>query len=259
MKVALITDTHFGARGDSQVFDQFFEKFYSKIFFPVLDKLDVQQVVHLGDTFDRRKFISYVTLSSCQRYFFDELEKRDIVVRMIVGNHDTAYKNTLEVNSPSLLVSRYENIQVIKEPQVENLGPLEVLMIPWVCTDNQDKTFDMLKNVSAQLVMGHLDITGFEMYRGQPNLGGYDASLFNRFEAAYSGHFHHRSTKGNITYLGNPYEITWWDYNDPRGFHILDTDTREVKFIENPYRMFHKIEYDDTKQLPIFHHMQIDL
>jgi len=60
-----------------------------------------------------------------------------------------------------------------------------------------------------------------------------------------SGHFHHKSTRGNITYLGAPYEMTWSDFNDPRGFHIFDTDTRELEFIQNPYRMFHKIVYND--------------
>lgn len=83
------------------------------------------------------------------------------------------------------------------------------------------------------------------MYKGVPNDHGMDPSLFSRLDMVFSGHFHHRSRNGNIQYVGTPYELTWSDYDDPRGFHILDLDTREVTFIPNPYCIFHKIAYDD--------------
>ncbi len=40
--------------------------------------------------------------------------------------------------------------------------------------------------------------------------------------------------------------MTWADYNDPKGFHIFDTDTRHLEFIRNPFTMFNKVTYDDT-------------
>jgi hypothetical protein len=97
-------------------------------------------------------------------------------------------------------------------------------------------------------MMGHLEINGFLMNYNQVCDYGVDMNTFSKFDLVYSGHFHHKSTQGSITYLGNPYEITWADYNDSRGFHIFDTKTRELEFIQNPYRMFHKIYYDDTKE-----------
>ncbi len=63
-----------------------------------------------------------------------------------------------------------------------------------------------------------------------------------------SGHFHHKSDDGQIYYLGCPYEITWSDYNDPKGFHVFDTETRELHRILNPYKMFSKIYYDDSNE-----------
>jgi hypothetical protein len=48
--------------------------------------------------------------------------------------------------------------------------------------------------------------------------------------------------------LGNPYEIKWSDCDDIRGFHIFDTETRELERIINPYKMFHKILYNDSKE-----------
>ena len=71
MKVAIITDTHFGARSDSIPFDNFFESFYNDSFFPEIEKQGVKTIIHLGDIFDRRKYINFNTLASCKKYFFD--------------------------------------------------------------------------------------------------------------------------------------------------------------------------------------------
>jgi hypothetical protein len=93
--------------------------------------------------------------------------------------------------------------------------------------------------------MGHFEIQGFSMYRGMPSEEGLDRGLFRKFECTFSGHYHHKSSAGDIHYLGNPYELTWQDFNDPRGFHLFDLTNKELTFIENPNRMFHKIIYDD--------------
>ena len=77
---------------------------------------------------------------------------------------------------------------------------------------------------------------------------GLDMKVLDRYDIVMSGHFHHKSTNGNVTYVGTPYEMTWADFKDPKGFHIFDTTNREMEFIRNPYDMFVKIFYDDTKQ-----------
>jgi len=46
--------------------------------------------------------------------------------------------------------------------------------------------------------------------------------------------------------MGNPYEITWSDYDDPRGFAIFDCDNQELEYVDNPNTMFAKIYYDDS-------------
>jgi hypothetical protein len=104
---------------------------------------------------------------------------------------------------------------------------------------------EFLKTTEAQVVFGHFEIAGCLMDRGNMNEHGLKISDFKRFDRVMSGHFHHKSTTQNIDYLGCPYELTWSDYQDPKGFHIYDTETREMKFIRNPYSMFNKVFYND--------------
>ena len=110
MKVALITDTHFGARSDSIPFDNFFNKFYTEVFFPHLERDQIKTIIHLGDVFDRRKYINFNTLKKCKEYFFDRTADLGIDVHMIAGNHDTFFKNTNEVNALDLLLREYPNV-----------------------------------------------------------------------------------------------------------------------------------------------------
>ena len=249
-QVALITDTHFGARSDSIPFDNFFKKFYDEVFFPEIDKRGIRHIMHLGDCFDRRKYINFNTLSSCRSYFFDEIKKRNIELHMIVGNHDTFFKNTNDINSPRLLLKDYE-FNVIDTPsELEFDDGSKIFMMPWICTDNYNQSMEAIKTTNAQVLFGHFEIAGFQMYKGHENDEGFDPKIFEKFDLVCSGHFHHRSSNGNINYLGNPYELTWADFEDPRGLHIFDTGTRELDFIQNPFSIFSKVYYDDEKVDP---------
>lgn len=246
MKLCLLGDTHLGARNDNLAFHDYFELFYKNVFFPYLKEHNIDTVVQFGDLFDRRKYINFVSLYRCKQYLFDPLRDNGITMHVFVGNHDTAYKNTNDVNSPDLLLKEYDNITVYSDPVVANYDGLDIALLPWVNTSNYAKSIEFVNSTSAQILFGHLELAGFEMYRGAISDHGMDPKIFSKFDIVCSGHYHHRSSRGNISYLGTPYEMTWSDYNDPRGFHIMDTDTRDIDFIVNPYRMFNKIHYNDT-------------
>jgi len=251
LKVAIITDQHFGARNDSIAFLDFFEKFYDNTFFPALDANAIDTVLVLGDTFDRRKYVNFYALDRAKKMFFDKLEERGIRVHMLAGNHDTYYKNTNEVNSPDLLLVEYGNIDVISKPETIVIDGTSICMMPWICPENYQESLDHITNTKAEICMGHFEIAGFAMHRGMESHDGLAKETFQKFDLVFSGHYHHRSSDKHIHYLGNPYELTWQDYNDPRGFHLFDLDTRELEFICNPYRMFERIEYNDKDQEPI--------
>lgn len=246
MKIALLGDTHFGVRNDNPFFYKYYDKIYNEWFFPYLEDRGIDKVIQLGDLFDRRKYINFVTLKNSQDIFLDRLNKK-YKSWILVGNHDSYFKNTLEVNSLQLLLKQYSNIHGIICPYETSFDGVNILFIPWVCESNKEEVENALKVSKAQIVVGHFEFDGFDMYRGTPHHGEsfIDRNLLNKFEFVFSGHFHHKSTKDNVYYLGTPYEMTWSDYDDPKGFHIFEPRTRELEFVKNPYQIFHKIFYDD--------------
>jgi DNA repair exonuclease SbcCD nuclease subunit len=251
LKVAIITDQHFGARNDSIAFLDFFEEFYENTFFPALDSAGINTVLILGDTFDRRKYVNFYALDRAKKMFFDKLEERGIRVHMLAGNHDTYYKNTNDVNSPDLLLREYNNIDVIDSPETIVIDGTSICMMPWICPENYQESIDEMKNTKAEICMGHFEIAGFAMHRGMESHDGLSKEIFDKFDMVFSGHYHHRSDDGHIYYLGNPYELTWQDFKDTRGFHLFDLERRELEFIPNPNTMFERVEYDDKDCDPI--------
>jgi len=248
LKIALITDTHFGARNDNINFNEYFFEFYENQFFPYLKEHDITDVIHLGDVMDRRKYVSYRIAKDFRERFINQFENYNF--HMLVGNHDTFYKNTNAVNSLQELVDgRYENITVYEEATEVELDGCKILFVPWINADNMNHTMKMLKQSDAQIVMGHLELNGFEMQKGMVMDHGWDKQEFNRFDMVMSGHYHHKSDDGQIYYLGTPYEIYWNDWNDPKGFHVFDTEKRELERIVNPRTIFSKIYYDDSQEI----------
>ena len=243
MKIGIFTDSHFGARKGSKLFQDYFEQFYKNVFFPTLEKEEITTVLHLGDAFDSRKSIDYQSLDWTRRVVLEPLRKYE--VHMIVGNHDIYLRNSTKINAPSLLLQNYSNIKTYSDPEVIKIGNLNVLLIPWICADNEEKTLRLIKNSGCKVAMGHLELNGFQAYRGHIMDDGMDSIVFDNFTKVFSGHYHTRSNNGTVFYLGNPYEIFWNDVNDTRGFHIFDTETLEHTPVNNPYKMYYVIYYDD--------------
>ena len=245
MKVAIITDQHFGCRKNSKVFHDYFLKFYNDVFFPTIEKEGITTVIDMGDTFDSRKGIDFAALAWSKVNYFDRLEKLGCTVHTIVGNHTAYYKNTNEVNAIDLLLREYDNIHIYSEATEIKVDKLNILLVPWINNENEKNTLKLIEKTSCPVTMGHLELKGFRIHRGYVMESGTDCNLFKKFERVYSGHYHTRSSQDNIYYLGNPYEIYSNDLEDTRGIHIFDTDTLEHIPVNNPYRIFYTIYYSD--------------
>jgi DNA repair exonuclease SbcCD nuclease subunit len=254
--IAMPTDTHAGVRNDNPAF-QLYQKKCWHWFFDYLDKHQIKHVIHLGDIYDRRKYVNFMSAKRLREDFFEPLAERGIDTHIIVGNHDMYYKDTHEVNALEEVVrGRYNNINIHSVPAVINIDGLDIQLMPWITDSNRAAAIEAIKNPKASILMGHLELNGFTMHQGVISDHGMDRSSFDKFDKVYSGHYHHRSTIGNVSYIGAFGEYTWHDYNDPRGFSVFDTETSVLEFIQNPHRMFRIAKYDDVANPDIVEKIQ---
>lgn len=245
MKVAIITDTHFSFKKSNKIYHDYFEKFYSNVFFPTLEARRIDCVIHMGDAFDNRKGIDYWGLEWAYRVFYDRLNDLNISLYQICGNHDVELKNSNRYNAIDTLLRDYSNITRIVKSEEHKIDNLKCLFVPWICKDNQKETLDLIESTNSKVVFGHLELSGFTLFPGVIQKNGHSKDIFKKFDRVFSGHYHTKSDDGKVFYLGNPYQMYWSDVDDKRGFTIFDTDTYELEFIENPFEIYKRIYYSD--------------
>tara|TARA_B100001093_G_C26716884_1_gene966052 strand:+ start:128 stop:1189 length:1062 start_codon:yes stop_codon:yes gene_type:complete len=249
MKIAILNDTHCGVRNASEIYLNNAEQFYNDVFFPKLEEEGIKHILHLGDYYDHRKFVNFKALTHSRKYFLNILREKHITMDIIPGNHDVYYKNTNELNSLKECLGHYMNeVNIIMEPEVKKYGSLNIALLPWICAENYEHSMEFVKNCKADWLGGHLELKGFEVLRGLKAPEGMDPKIFNKFEMVLSGHYHCSSRKDNIWYLGSQLEFTWNDAHDPKYFHIVDTETREITKVLNPHTLYYRIYYDDKKK-----------
>lgn len=248
MKIAFLNDTHSGIRNSSDVFADYQELFYKDVFFPYCKENNVKQIVHLGDYYDNRKTISVKSMYRNRKMFLEPMRELGIKMDIIPGNHDTFFKNTNDLNSLKELLGFFMNeIHIVMKPTVMEYGSLKMALLPWINSENYDESMNFVQNCRADILGAHLELTGFDLMRGVKNTHGMDHKLFSRFEMVLSGHFHTKSSQDNVHYLGSQMEFFWSDASDPKYFHVLDTETRELTAVRNSHTIFEKIIYDDSK------------
>ena len=247
MKICILSDTHYGVRNNSPHFSLLMERFYTETFFPYLKDHNIKTIIQLGDLFDSRRSIAFNALSECKRYFFQPVQDAGITLHTLVGNHDIYYRHSLEINAQALLLNEYNDMFFYNKPTTINIDGCSIDMLPWICKENEEESFEFIKNSTSDICCGHLEVAGFSMAKGMESHGGIARDVFKNYESVFSGHYHTRSVsdQSNIKYLGTPYELTWSDYNDQKGFHIFDTDTRELEFIPSPHTIYIRHEYND--------------
>lgn len=245
-KIVLITDLHWGCRNDLSLFYGYFEKFYNDLL-EYMTSNNLKDLFILGDIMDRRKYINFKTLDAAKRIFFDKFEKASINIHVILGNHDIHYRESLALASPTLLLESYDNVRIYNKPEIVEISGTTISMIPWICRENENDIMNFIGNNNTDLCFGHFEFANFPMYKGIESAGGMDIDMFQKYELVCSGHYHTRSRKDNIVYIGTPYEMNWQDYGDSKGFHTFDLNTRELEFNKNPHRIFRKLIYDDKE------------
>lgn len=246
MKVLLLGDIHVGARKDSIAFQEYFTKFYTDILLPYIKKHKIKKIIQLGDFFDNRKSTHTRSLNWIKTTLIRPLEELGVDMYVICGNHDTVYKNTIELNSIVEHLDHFKKVHPITKPTTIKFGKTAIDIIPWIAPENEKEIYDFVEASKSKVCIGHFEFAGYKMNNIVINEHGSSTKPFKKYDQVYSGHYHTSSSDGHINYLGVPYEMNWSDCNDEKGFHIFDTLTTTTEFIPNPYKMYHKIMYNDS-------------
>ena len=259
MKIAVLNDTHCGCRSSSDIFIEYQERFYSEVFFPYLREHGIKNIIHLGDYYEDRKRINVKAMYSNRKHFLDVLKSEGISMDIIPGNHDVFYKSTNDMCTLKELLGYYtNNVNIVMKPQVLDYDGLKIGLLPWINPQNYEDSMKFLKSCDAEWIGAHLELNGFEMMRGVVNSHGMDIKPFERFDKVLTGHFHTKSSKGNIHYLGSQMEFTWADAEDPKYFHVIDTDKKDFTSVRNPLTIFQKLTYTDDVDVERFDFSEVE-
>lgn len=249
MKIAILTDLHFGEMNDSDIMLNHQSNFFDGLFFPYLEENNIKTIISLGDTFHKRKNINYNTLKRCREFYFDKIIDNDYEYYEIIGNHNLYFKSVNDINSPELLFKDYSNIHIISEPLQRRFDSMDILLMPWINKQNEKECFDVMRTTPCTHMFGHFEISGINLYKGFSFEHGTNINLIRHFEMVLSGHYHIKNENGNFMYIGTPYDLDMGDVGHEKGFYILDTETRGLEFIKNPDKLFYKINYTSSSEV----------
>ena len=248
-KIAVLGDSHFGMRNDNKRILEFQCKFYEEQFFPYLEKNGITEIIQTGDFFDNRKYIAMPTLAAARKYFIDPCIEKNIKVKVIAGNHDLPYRYNNSCSSVKQLLEDIENFQIFENEIHEDEHGIKYY--PWISPSNKEEFLKDLKK-GGSICVGHFETSSFLMEGGHLcDKGTTELKDFKKFDLVISGHFHHRSKNKNLNYVGVPYEMSFNDCEQIKGFHILDTETKKMEFIPNEEKLFFSYNINSEKETDI--------
>lgn len=238
MKIAVINDTHAGVRNSNDDFIAYSKCFYDELF-EEMDARGIHHILHLGDIFDSRKAVNVKAMNHLRKDFLEPADTRGYTMDLILGNHDVFYKNTNRLNAVEEIITPYKFVNIVSSPKEVDYDGLKIALIPWITDDNLEDTMKFVDQTNADWVAGHFEFTGFEMSPGHLATHGMDPKPFERFDKVLSGHYHTKSSKGNVFYLGSQMEFTWIDSHDPKYWHVIDTEKATLEPVRNKYDTLH--------------------
>lgn len=243
MKIVKLGDTHFGCRGNNEYFYNKQVKFFKEQLLPYMKEHNINTIIQTGDLFDIRKNISLVTLHKAKRDIFDPIRAAGIKFYTLAGNHDLAMRNSSEVYTSPLVLAEYENVRCVYEFETLEFDGKHIDFVGWLCKDNEKRILDKIKLSGSDYCVGHFELSNFPMFKGIDAHGGWDDHFLSHYDRVITGHYHTKSQKDNIDYVGVPYEMCFSDADDPKGFHVFNTKDGSLEFCVNTDTIHHLISY----------------
>lgn len=215
-KAAVCTDIHFGAKTNSTQHNEDCLNFI-KWFVSVAKENECDTCLFLGDWHHHRATINVKTLQYSLRAL-ELLNESFSQTYFIVGNHDLYYRDKRDTHSIEW-GNHLPNIHIVNDWLIKD----DVTFAPWLIGDDWKK----LSKLSGKYLFGHFELPHFFMNARveMPDHGEIQTEHLKGFEKVFSGHFHKRQVKGNVTYIGNCFPHNYSDSgDDERGMMILEWD-----------------------------------
>ena len=247
LKIVILGDIHFGARNCNDAILYHQKKFFDFLF-DYMKKNDIKDIYQLGDIFDNRRTISMKALDFAYQNFFDAMQDEGIRFNSLLGNHCIYYKEELSINSPKILLRKYNNVRIFDKPISVDIGGHSFSIVPWICDDNRDECAKFLSTSTDEYCLGHFEVNGFEVVNGVEFTSGLSISEFSKFKRMISGHFHTPCDKENISYVGSATQLTWNDAYRKKRFFVYDTETDKFTQVDNDDTYFVNVVYDDKNK-----------
>jgi DNA repair exonuclease SbcCD nuclease subunit len=248
-KIAILGDLHFGARDGNKAIREHQNDFLHNQFIPYCNKNGINLVIQTGDFFDNRTALRHQSIYDAKHFAY-QLEEHGIKMIVLVGNHDLVNKSDNDFDAVNAILGQYSMVECVDSPT--EFKALDMLIVPWISKANHAEVMDKIKSSTMYYLVGHFDILGakFSKY-GMSSHDGIDPKEFKKFDKVISGHFHTKSTMGNVEYVGTPYEMNWSDWDDQKGFHVFEPETGTLEFIKNESKLFYKIYHGIDNEIKI--------
>lgn len=270
-KIFVLGDLHLGVRNNSLEWSEIQYDYLVNFFLKKVDeegfdpKTDVLVQVgdwnHVRESTNTRIYKLSIKIAEA----FTKKFTRGVYV--ILGNHDVYYKDRTDTHSLEGFDKIFKNFHIFEKPEQLKINSHKFLMLPWI-ENLENLKSEIKKNSSATHVFCHTDFKGFNLNKVTKLEHGLEASDIIDFKRIFSGHIHIRQEKGNVLYVGTPYEMDRGDRGNEKGFYVLDVSGSEVteKFVPNTLSPKHlKFEATDLLNFNlaelknIFHNNFVDV
>lgn len=221
-KAAVFTDIHFGLKSNSIQHNSDCTNFVDW-FIENAKKQGCETCLFLGDWNHNRAAINIQTLQFGLRAL-EKLSAAFDQVYFIPGNHDLYYRDKRDVHSVEW-GKHLPNITIVNDWFTEG----DVTISPWIIGDEWKR----LEKMKGKYLFGHLELPNFYMNAmiQMPDYKEIQSEHLHGYESVFSGHFHKRQKKNNITYIGNAFPHNYSDAgDDKRGMMVLEWDKEPMYF-----------------------------
>lgn len=231
----IVSDSHFGARSNSVEWLEEMMDWFNNDFIPRV-KAEYKPgdiLIHCGDVFDNRQSVNLLVLHEGIKLFERLSEIFIDGIYVIAGNHDVMRKTTNDVSSLDCL-KYIPRVHIIKEPLIAKFPTSTALMMPWRTNDEEEKRcLTEFEVHNCNYLFCHTNIRNLRFDSRRDVEEGLMLDDIDNFQRVYSGHIHWGQHRGNVTMVGNPYQMTRSDAGNPKGFYLLDIESAEETFFEN--------------------------